>query len=167
MYLRLLELHPTNANFHNLTVKDLPCGSGQLLGLSFKFCIQEKIPTQQVNKMLLKLRRAVRLRAWLDSKETDDNEEDKNEYIPGFYLPSTWVPPLAPPHIENGLAAFEGKLNDHFERHKPDREDNLTYYLRRAMKKLKSDLSIHICETDQNLGPDAIGKQVYSKQVYE
>jgi hypothetical protein len=77
------------------------------------------------------------------------------------------VPPLAPPRIENGLAAFEGKLNDHFEQHKPDREDNLTFYQRRVMKKFKNDPSIHICDTDNTLGPEAIGKQVYLKQVYE
>jgi hypothetical protein len=35
------------------------------------------------------------------------------------------------------------------------------------MKKLKNDPCIHICDTDKNLGPAAIGKQVYLKQVYE
>jgi hypothetical protein len=139
----------------------------RLLGLSLKFCIQEKIPTPQVNKMLTTLRRAVRLRTWLDSKDTVENEEDKIEYIPGVYLPSTWVTPLTPPHIENGLATFEGKLNDHLEQHKPDREENLAFYQWRAMQKLKNDPSIHICDTDKNIGPAAIGKQVYLKQVYE
>jgi hypothetical protein len=115
MDLRLLERHPSNATFHNLTGKESPFGSEQLLCVSLKFCVQEKIPTQQVNKMLTKLRRAVRLCTWLDSKETDENEEDKNKYIPGLYLPSTWVPHLAPPYIENGLAAFAGKLKDHFK----------------------------------------------------
>jgi hypothetical protein len=66
MDIHLLERQPANAAFNNLTGKDLPCGSEKLLGLSLNLCIQEKIPTQQVNKMLLKLRRAVRLRAWLD-----------------------------------------------------------------------------------------------------
>jgi hypothetical protein len=66
MDLCLLERQPYNATFHNLTGKELPCGSEQLLGLSLKLCIQENIPTPQVNKMLTKLRRSVRLRAWLD-----------------------------------------------------------------------------------------------------
>jgi hypothetical protein len=66
MDLRLLERQPSNATFHNLTGKELPCGSEKLLGLSLKFCIQEKMLTPQVNKTLTKLRRAVRLRAWLD-----------------------------------------------------------------------------------------------------
>jgi hypothetical protein len=35
------------------------------------------------------------------------------------------------------------------------------------MKKLKRDPTIHICDTDKNLGPEEIGKQVYLKQVYE
>jgi hypothetical protein len=152
MDLHLLKRQPSNATFHNLTGKELPCGSKHLLGLSLKFCIQENIPTPQVNKILKKLRRAVRLRAWLDSKEIDENEEDKNEYIPGCYLPSTWVPPLAPPHIENGLAAFEGKLNDHFEQHNPDREENLTFYQRRAMKKLKI-IRLFICVTRTKTWP--------------
>jgi hypothetical protein len=78
-----------------------------------------------------------------------------------------WVPLLAPSHTENGLAAVEGKMNTHFEQHKPDREDNLTFYQRRAMQKLENDLSIHICDTDKHIGPTAIGKQVYPKQVCE
>jgi hypothetical protein len=35
------------------------------------------------------------------------------------------------------------------------------------MKRFKNDPSIHICDTDKNIGPAAIGKQVYLKQVYE
>jgi hypothetical protein len=35
------------------------------------------------------------------------------------------------------------------------------------MKKLKNDPCIHICDTDKNIGPAAIDKQVYLKQVYE
>jgi hypothetical protein len=106
-----------------------------------------KDPDATGKKTLTKLRSAERLRTWLYSKDMDDNEEGKNEYIPGLYLPSTWVIPIAPPYIENGLAAFEGKLKDHLEQHKPDREDNLTFYQRRAMKKLKNDPAIHICDT--------------------
>jgi hypothetical protein len=167
MDLRLVERQPSNATFHNLKGKELPCGSEQLLGLSLKFCIQENIPTPQVNKILTKLRRAVRLCAWLHSKDIAENEEDNNESIPGFYLPSTWLPPLDPPRIENGVAAFGGKLDDHFEHHKPDCEDSLIFHQRQAMKKFKNDPSIHICDTDKNLGPAAIGKQVYLKQDYE
>jgi hypothetical protein len=36
-----------------------------------------------------------------------------------------------------------------------------------VFKKLKNDPSIHICDTDKNIGPAEIGKQVYLKQVYE
>jgi hypothetical protein len=35
------------------------------------------------------------------------------------------------------------------------------------MKKLKNNLAIHICDTDKNLDPAAIGNQFYLKQVYE
>jgi hypothetical protein len=114
-----------------------------------------------------KLRCALRLRAWSDSKNTAENEEDKIEYIPGLYLPSMCVPPLAPTHIENGLAAFEVKLDDHLEHRKSDREDNLTFYQRWAMKKLKNNPAIHVCDADKNLDPPAIGNQFYLKQVYE
>jgi hypothetical protein len=123
----------SSAAFHNLMGKKLPCGADQLLGLSLKLCIQEKIPKPQVAKTVARLRRAVRLKAWLDlySNEETDNRND-GDYIPGLYLPSTWspprpAPPLSPTHIENGLAAFEGKLNDYFEQHRPDRSDNLTF----------------------------------------
>jgi hypothetical protein len=95
---------PSNAIFHNLTGKNLPCGSDQLTGLSLKFCIKEKIPKPQIAKTVAILRRAVRLHAWLDShsdKETYNRND--GDYIPGMYLPSTWTPSMAPTHIENGL----------------------------------------------------------------
>jgi hypothetical protein len=119
----------------------MPCGSDQLLGLiSLKFCIQERIPKPQVAKTVARLRRAVRLQAWLDL-HSDEETEDRNDryYIPSLYLPSTWTPPLAPTHIENGLSAFEGKLNDYFEQHRPNRSDSLTFFQRRALKQLQTD----------------------------
>jgi hypothetical protein len=70
-------------------------------------------------------------------------------------------------HIENGLAAFTGKLNDYFEQHISDRSGNLSFFQRRALKKLQADPSMHICDTDKNIGPTAISKRVYLKQVYE
>jgi hypothetical protein len=159
---------PSNATFHNLTGKKLPCGSDQLLGLSLKFCIQEKIPKPQVAKTVARLRRAVRLQAWLDSHSNEETENSNDrDYIPGLYLPSTWTLTLAPAHIENGLSAFEGKLNDYFEQHRPNRSDNLTFFQHRALKQLQTDTSLHICDTDNNIGPAVIGKCVYLKQVYE
>jgi hypothetical protein len=100
----------------------------QLLGLSLKFFIQEKIQKLQAAKTVARLRRAVRLQAWLDA-HSDEETEDRNDsdYIPGMYLPSTWTPPLAPTHIENGLLAFEGKLNDYFEQCRPNISNNLTF----------------------------------------
>jgi hypothetical protein len=50
MDISIIYRQPSNATFHNLAGKELPCGSEQLLGLSLKFCIQEKIPTPQVKK---------------------------------------------------------------------------------------------------------------------
>jgi hypothetical protein len=47
---------PSNATFHNMTGKKLPCGSDQLLGLTLKFCIQEKNPKPQVAKTVARLR---------------------------------------------------------------------------------------------------------------
>jgi hypothetical protein len=118
-----------SATFHNMSGKKLPCGSDQLLGLSLKFCIQEKIPKLQVAKTVARLRRALRLQAWLDA-HSDEETEDRNDsdYIPGLYLTSTWTLPLAPTHIENGLSAFEGKLNDYFKQRRPNRSDNLTFF---------------------------------------
>jgi hypothetical protein len=77
-----------------------------------------------------------------------------------MYLHSAWIPPLAPPHIENGLAAFEGNLNYYFEQRRPDRSDNLTFFRRRALKQLQAYSAIHICDTDNNMGPAVIGKCV-------
>jgi hypothetical protein len=169
MDLSLLESRqPSNATLHNLSGKKLPCGSDQLLGLSLKFCIQETIPKLQVKKTIERLRRAIRLQSWLDT-HSDEKTEDKNDnnYTPGMYLSSTWTPPQAPTHIENGLSAFEGKLNDYFEQRIPNRSDNLTFFQRRALKKLQADTSLHVCDTDKNLGPVVINKRVYLKQVYE
>jgi hypothetical protein len=101
---------PSNATFHNLTGKKMPCGLDQLLGLSLKFCIRDKIPKPQVAKTVARLRRVVRLQAWLDSR-SDEETEDRNDrdYIPGLYLTSIWIPSLAPTNIENGLSDFEAK----------------------------------------------------------
>jgi hypothetical protein len=44
MDLSLFDRQPSNATFYNLIGKELPCGSEQLLDLSLKFCIQDKIP---------------------------------------------------------------------------------------------------------------------------
>jgi hypothetical protein len=132
MDISLLESkQPSNATLHNLSGKKLPCGSDQLLGLSLKFCIQETIPKLQVTKTIERLRRAVRLQAWLDTHSDEKTDEkNDNDYTPGLYLPSTWTPPLAPTHIENGISAFEGKLNDYFEQRRPNRSDNLTFFQR-------------------------------------
>jgi hypothetical protein len=136
---------PSNATFHNMTGKNIPCGSEQLLGLSLKFCIQEKIPKPQVAKTVARLRRAVRLQAWLGS-HSDEETDNRNggDYIPGLYLPSTRTQSLAPTHIESGLSAFEVKLNDYFEQHRPNWSDNLTFFQRRALEKLQTDTSLHI-----------------------
>jgi hypothetical protein len=104
---------------------------------------------------------------WLDSRATDEDKEDKNDYIPGLYLQSSWIPPSVPTHIENGLAAFEGTLNDHLEQHTPDHGENLRFFQCQAMKKLQDDPKIHICDTEKNLGLAVIGNKVYLKQLYE
>jgi hypothetical protein len=122
----------------------------------------------QATKTIERLRRAVILHAWLNT-HSDENTEDKNDndYTPGLYLPSTWTLSLAPTYIENGISAFEGRLNDYFEQRRPNRSDNLTFFQRRALKKLQADTSLHVCDTDKNLGPAVIDKRVYLKQVYE
>jgi hypothetical protein len=55
----------------------------------------------------------------------------------------------------------------HFEQHRPNRSDNLTFFQRRALKYLQTDTSLHIYDTDKNLGPAVIGKSVYLKKVYK
>jgi hypothetical protein len=159
---------PSNATYHNLTGKKLPCGSDQLLGLSLKFCIQEKIPKPQVAKTVARLRRAIRLTTWLDSRSNEETgNRNDGDNILCLYLPSTWTPPLSPTHIKNGLTAFEGKLNDHFEQHITEWSDNLTFFQHRTLKQSQADTSLHICDTDKNLRPAVIGKRVYLKLVYE
>jgi hypothetical protein len=56
----------------------MPFGSDQILGLSLKFGIQEKIPKPQVAKTVARLRRAVRLQAWLDS-HSDEETDNRND----------------------------------------------------------------------------------------
>jgi hypothetical protein len=48
----------------------------------------------------------------------------------------------------------------------PNRQDNLTYYERRALNKLRHDRSLIICASDKNLGPAVSKKTTYLKAIY-
>jgi hypothetical protein len=124
----------------------------------------EDYPLQYANRSALEILMHLKQTYGLINPTEDKND---NDYTPGLYLPSAWTPPLAPTHIENWISAFEGKLNDYFEQRRPKRSDNLTFFQRRSLKKLQADTSLHVCDTDKNLGPVVIDKRVYLKQIYE
>jgi hypothetical protein len=48
----------------------------------------------------------------------------------------------------------------------PNRQDNLTYYERRALNRLRHDQSLIICASDKNLGPAVSTKTTYLKVIY-
>jgi hypothetical protein len=101
---------------------------------------------------------------WLDKEAPEDNQD----YIPGLYLTSLWRAPLGDQDLESRLLAFEIDLNPSIDARPspPHRQDNLTFYERRALNKLKHDPSLLICDSDKNLGPVIITKPAYLKAIY-
>jgi hypothetical protein len=99
---------------------------------------------------------------WLDEEAPEDNQD----YTPGLYLQSPWRAPRGDHDLESRLLAFEIDLNASIDSRHPNRQDNLTYYERRALNKLRHDRSLIICTSDKNLGPAVTKKTTYLKAIY-
>jgi hypothetical protein len=99
---------------------------------------------------------------WIDEEAPEDNQD----YIPGMYLQSPWRAPHGDHDLESRLLAFKIDLNAAIDSRPPNRQDNLTYYERRALNKLRHDQSLIICSSDKNLGPAVSTKTTYLKAIY-
>jgi hypothetical protein len=99
---------------------------------------------------------------WID----EEVPEDSQDYIPGLYLKPPWRAPHGDHDLEYRLLAFIIDLNTAIESRPPNRQDNLTYYERRALNKLIYDQSLIICDSDKNLGPALSTKITYLKAIY-
>jgi hypothetical protein len=100
---------------------------------------------------------------WIDEEAPEDNQD----YTLGLYLKYPWRAPLGNQDFESRLFAFEIDLNTSIDSRPPTRQDNLTFYERRALNKLKHDPSLLICDSDKNLGPAITTKLAYLKAIYK
>jgi hypothetical protein len=98
---------------------------------------------------------------WLNEEAPEDNQD----YIPGLYLQSPWHAPYCDHDLECRLLAFEIDLNTAIDSRPPNRKDNLTYYERRALNKLRHDQGLIICDSEKNLGPAVSTKITYLKTI--
>jgi hypothetical protein len=87
-------------------------------------------------------------------------------YQHAWALRSPWRAPHGDHDLESHLLAFEIDLNTAIDSRPPNHKDKLTYYERRALKKLRHDPSLLICDSDKNLGPAVTTKITYLKAIY-
>jgi hypothetical protein len=115
---------PSNLHHcHNLCKKlQPPTGDKQLLGLGLNFCIGKRHPKPNVKNTLEKLKRSIRLQAWIK----ENGAPTSGDYIPKLYIPSPWKPPPAPDEVENNLLLFSSKIQELVRNNKTIPRSNLS-----------------------------------------
>jgi hypothetical protein len=151
---------PTNCAFHQLHNGALSDGTKALLGIGLKFCPEAPTPAKDVIYSLGRLRESYRLRMWLDEEASEENQD----YIPGLYE-SRWRAPLGDHDLESRLITFEIDLNTSINSRPPNCQYNLTLYERLALKNLKHDPNLLICDSDKNMGPSITTKFAYLSAI--
>jgi hypothetical protein len=162
---------PNRLGFHNLcTILKPPPGTGLLLGLRTKFCIETGQPPRSCIDTLQKFRKDVRLRHWLDNTITMNASLETDEaYIPKIYVNSDWAPPMIDQgNTELQMMDFSNQitsLSDAFA--KRPRRFNLTFHQYEILRNLQKDTRFKVCICDKNLGFAMMERTVYMNRAYQ
>ena len=158
----------TNTAHHDLcSIRTPPNGIGSLLGLGMKYCLKSTRP----NKMSLasafaRLRRDVRLK-YIFGGDEDVDYNDIDTYNKKLYIKSEWQPDAACTSIENRIDRFEQTLTAAREsiilNTRPS--TNLSVIQQQHLKLLRNHPEFIILDSDKNLGPCIIERDVYIKNV--
>jgi hypothetical protein len=165
----LLLFHPKvyfaqikNLAYHNLlTSLAPPPGTGLLLGLGSKFCIERGKPPTTWKKSIFRLRRSIRLKHWLKRHDTGSSDYNPKLYVKSGFNP----PPIEEGPAEILMMDFASTL-ERINIPPPRSKFNLTAVQYRLLKIFKTDHRYHICHSDKNLGPVIMEKHVYIRRAF-
>ena len=151
---------PHQMAFHNLCSDEskLPLGTGSLLGLCTKFCIQLPQPKQtDLDNCLSRFQRDV----WL--KDEFANMKSDIPHIPKIYIKSAHKPKAINWKLEEIINQFHHTMRQEREKiiARTNCRSNLTFTQRNLLNTLQNrdDLITLIC--DKNLGPSFMEKEEY------
>ncbi len=157
---------PGNMAYHNLcTTATPPPGTAALLGLGLKFCIESPRPFQDLDSSMQRFRRDMRMHCRFNLGATTNDGEDEDEYNPRLYIRSQWTPPLAPSNFEFGFDNFDKLVTDERRSLPWTRRHNMDPSQRHVLGQLTTRPDLIVLQTDKNLGPCVIERDVYIKQV--
>ena len=164
---------PTHAACHNcVTTTELPVGTGQLLGLNLKFCLELPKPFNNSKDGFSRITHNVRLHSIFNADEPlDPNTQDFTERIqkeaethePKLCMHSTWKLPLANAPTEKASSNFCSRINDACNRPPKHRHHNLTRGQRSTLSKLMTRKDLIVPQSDKNLGPAVIERSKHIK----
>ena len=103
--------HNICKNFHNLTKHSkLPLGTGSLLGLGSKFCIETRLPPSNLKITFIYLTRSIRLQAWLNEVLKDKQDDFVHGNSDLYVQNPNFISPPANTYIESAHNYFRLKL---------------------------------------------------------
>ena len=93
--------------------------------------------------------------------------EEERDYNPSLYIKSDWQPPNANAQIEHRIDKFETMLSSAREQilNNTRPSSNLSSIQQNLMKTMKDNPDFIIVNTDKNLGPAIIEREVYIKNI--
>ena len=117
-----------------------------------------------MHKVIEKVRNDIRTKAFLD--QLPDCFKN-NEYNPKLYVRSGWIAPPCKNSLEQKIDAMEEELiaaTKQCHRQQPKRS-NLTPFQHHCMHALKEDTRFIVLNTDKNLGPAVLERDIYINRV--
>ena len=82
-------------SYHNLGTSNIPPCAHLLLGLGLKFCLERRVPQNNLRKTFSRYCRNVRITAWLEEQKQNGNDMIDSKYVKKLYVKSDWDPPYA------------------------------------------------------------------------
>jgi len=152
----------TNMACHNYcSIKPMPVGTKQLLGLGLKYCIKRTRPTNKLDTTIDRFTNDVR-RTYFFKYTSMPEEDGIIRYIPGLYHKSDWEPPKACKEIEQSITNFSRELRNRqsFYQSKPTLS-NLTSSQWGLIDYFKDNNDHIVIEADKNLGGCLLDRPVY------
>jgi len=167
--------------FHNLcTHLTPPPGTGPLLWLGLKFCIEQPLPKPTLSTYIERLTYDIRVRHAITGFELDYKQnqnpddvhpfptDDDTEYDPKLYLKSTtYEPPAAPQPVEDAISQFQDGLQHLINNNKQHRRSNIPPTTRQALRQLRKDDRFIVVPSDKNLGPAIMERSTYIKRCLQ